>query len=103
MDMHRDFDMLEQHNTSSSATEVPRAIAPGSPLTTPAEPDMSCLDTVPGQPAELLVQEAPEPLRPPGKPVARTGFQASLRPYSNGQGVPLTMHPEARPSLQVPA
>eukprot|EP00971_Amphidinium_carterae_P208808 4142541-Amphidinium_carterae.1 len=88
MDTQRDSDLLEQHNTSSSAIEMPGADALGSSLKTPsADPDMSCLsDIVPGQPAEPPEQDPPAPLPSPGTPVARTGFQASLRPYSNGQG-----------------
>eukprot|EP00971_Amphidinium_carterae_P125646 2488996-Amphidinium_carterae.1 len=55
--------------------------------TSSAEPDvLRSEDNVPGQPAEALEQELPVLLPAPGKPVARTGFQASLRPYSNGQG-----------------
>eukprot|EP00971_Amphidinium_carterae_P286608 5689948-Amphidinium_carterae.1 len=82
MDTQRDSDLLEQHITSSSEVEMPAATA-----TSSAEPDVvRSEDNVPGQPAEPLEQELPVPLHAPGTPVARTGFQASLRPYSNGQG-----------------
>eukprot|EP00971_Amphidinium_carterae_P211469 4196021-Amphidinium_carterae.1 len=105
MDTQRDSDLLEQHSTLRTEGGMPGSNAPGVDPKLPfAEPAAAGLaDHVPGQPAQPPVQDAPESLPPPGTPVARTGFQAALRPYSNGQGVPLTMHPEARPSPQVPA
>eukprot|EP00971_Amphidinium_carterae_P282920 5616490-Amphidinium_carterae.1 len=67
--------------TLGSATCSP-AVAPGAPVQQP--------------------QIAPRE-QEPGTPVARTGFQAPLRPYTSGKGVPSTMYPEARPYAQVPA
>eukprot|EP00971_Amphidinium_carterae_P299047 5941152-Amphidinium_carterae.1 len=69
MDTQRDSDLLEQHNTQH-VVAMPRDTALGSFQQAPSEdPASSC-------PAEVV----------PRPPVARTGFQASLRPYSSGQG-----------------
>eukprot|EP00971_Amphidinium_carterae_P056751 1122027-Amphidinium_carterae.1 len=67
---------------------MPRDDALGSSQQTPAEdPATSCpAVVVPGTPAPHLEREQLAPLPAPGKPVARTGLQASLRPYSSGQG-----------------
>eukprot|EP00971_Amphidinium_carterae_P279963 5557547-Amphidinium_carterae.1 len=128
MDTQRDSDLLEQHNTSQSAVAMLDAeeLRPSQETTTDSPETSGLTDVVPGAPAMQLESEQPAPggttcgpavapgapvqqtriapsMQEPGVPVARTGFQASLRPYSSGQGVPLTMHPEARPCLQIPA
>eukprot|EP00971_Amphidinium_carterae_P274941 5455545-Amphidinium_carterae.1 len=86
--INREFDLLEQHNTSQPVVAMPRDNALGSFQQTPAEDPASTspAEVVPGPPAPPLEREQLAPLPAPGKPVARTGFQASLRPYSSGQG-----------------
>eukprot|EP00971_Amphidinium_carterae_P224134 4447565-Amphidinium_carterae.1 len=131
MDTQRDSDLLEQHNTSQTEVAMPDlAVQRSSQETTFEGPETpASTDVVPGPPAVqpeseqptlgsahcgpafapgTPVQQAPPAscAREPGSPVARTGFQASLRPYSSGKGVPLSMHPEAQttsqPESQVP-
>eukprot|EP00971_Amphidinium_carterae_P170828 3385540-Amphidinium_carterae.1 len=106
MDTQRDSDLLEQHITSQAEVAMPDSAGQRtSPEATfEGTGAQASMGVVPGTPAEQTKSEQtnPEnahccPANAPGAPVqqARTGLQASLRPYSSGKGVPLTMHPGA--------
>eukprot|EP00971_Amphidinium_carterae_P300667 5974122-Amphidinium_carterae.1 len=63
MDTQSDSDLLEQHNASKPAVELPGAELGALPPMSSAGPGLSGLaDIVPGQPAEPPRQETPAPL-----------------------------------------
>eukprot|EP00971_Amphidinium_carterae_P272760 5413560-Amphidinium_carterae.1 len=119
MDTNCDAHLLDQHSmpqedvgtsrpmseaSEDALSEAPMAQAaaayvPGLPAETTEETtgyvdDQGHEPQVPGEPAK-------EDL--PGEPAKWPSFHATPGLYYQGKGVPLTMHPEARPSSLVPA